>query len=73
MIEGKKVMSDEPKFRLTIQSTPNPVPPIARLRRVLKMLMSYGFRCTSHEELPPPAPPVENTMLDKTKIATEER
>jgi hypothetical protein len=40
-------------FRLTIRPGADAVPAIARLRRLLKMLLrGYGFRCVAIEELP---------------------
>jgi hypothetical protein len=51
----------QPRYRLTLRSEPLAVPPIIRLRRLLKALRrAYGFQCLTVEEVsldPSPAQP----------------
>ncbi len=45
------------KYTLTIESTPDNVPAINRLRRLLKALIrAYGFRCLEVVEVKPAEP-----------------
>ena len=48
-------------FRLTIETVPNDVPGVNRLRRLLKFLLrSFGFRCILCEDMTPlPKTPVK--------------
>jgi hypothetical protein len=55
---GTPTNNDRPTFRLTLQATPmvddlgRPVPPIQRLRRLLKFALRVcGLRCVRHEEV----------------------
>jgi hypothetical protein len=46
-------MVDGPRYRLTLAAQRSNVPPIQRLRALLKSLSrAYGFRCILAEELP---------------------
>lgn len=41
-------------WQLTLKPLPGPVPPVVRMRRILKSLLrTYGFRCTKVEEITP--------------------
>jgi hypothetical protein len=43
----------QPVFQLTLRALPDAVPPIVRLRRLLKLLLgSFGLVCTEAVELP---------------------
>jgi hypothetical protein len=49
---------DRPTYRLTVRALPDDVPPVIRLRRLLKhSLRALGFRAVSVEEVPPAPPP----------------
>lgn len=42
----------KPVFQITLESRPDPVPEIVRLRRLLKLSWrAFGFRCVRVEEI----------------------
>jgi hypothetical protein len=47
----------QPVYRLTLRAQPGAVPPVVRLRRLLKTaLRSFGLRCLAVEEVRPDDP-----------------
>jgi hypothetical protein len=58
-------MTDGPRYLLTVEAQPGPVPAPVRLRRMLKYALRVcGLRCLSAEEMPTtPQPPVDCSRI----------